>query len=275
MTNNELAKELRERGDVEHNQFGNALLAAADIVERASKLQRALFHAQNDVSIAKQKAAVLSELNKELRAKDSERDALKDALEIANRSADEQMRYKREAEAERDRYRNLLSQATSSLYEDGRRKELREIVEERDALKAKQADLFTLTDCLASALVGEFKAETALEAYLKELAHDYDKQNMRVRLRCRLEERDALKAKVESLETDNRHIAQRDTLAAENTELKSLLAYKNETANTFMGQVRKLQAENARLREAVEYALANHHEGEGEFESTLEKALNL
>lgn len=77
MTNNELAKELRERGDVEHNQFGNALLAAADIVERAGTIDIV-----KDFSRVQAQAEELGRSNIELAnrvmALKAERDALKE-----------------------------------------------------------------------------------------------------------------------------------------------------------------------------------------------------
>lgn len=225
MTNNELAKELREgckykprrwSGDTHDDDGGLVdegatdalMLAAADIVERASELQRALFHAQNDVSIAKQKAAVLSELNKELRAKDSERDALKDALEIANRSADEQMRYKREAEAE------------------------------RDALKAKVVEL--------EAENGEmFSRLEVLKEECKSLneKRDYDYAA-------------ALMDAGEREATLNKYLMERDTLAAENAELKESIASLHkvfaEDNKAHVERAYTAEAENARLREAAQ-----------------------
>lgn len=54
-------------------------------------------------------------------------------------------------------------------------------------------------------------------------------------------------------------IRHRDKLEAELKETKMLLSYKNDTANTFMGQVKKLQSElekewikNGELREQIE-----------------------
>ena len=135
----------------------------------------------------------------------------------------------------------------------------------------KQADLFTLTDCLASALVGEFKAETALEAYLKELAHDYDKENMRVRLRSKIAERDALKAKVEELELrhaavmlhtqgvvdENARLMEdigkcHDALGESRDSDTSELWKAFENLQHFIPRVNWLEEENARLKTALQ-----------------------
>jgi septal ring factor EnvC (AmiA/AmiB activator) len=50
------------------------------------------------------------------------------------------------------------------------------------------------------------------------------------------------------------HLSELASLRDELKETKTLLAYKNDTANTFMSQIKRLQAEVAVLREAIREA---------------------
>jgi len=92
---------------------------------------------------------------------------------------------------------------------------------------AKQPDLYTLADCLASALVGDFNAEAALEAYLSGLAHDFDKQNMQAKMECKRKREDDLRAKLAACEDEKFRLAgcaadyleERNTIAAENARM--------------------------------------------------------